>query len=640
VALVVFDAHSEVDPFAGVKYWMRALKQAEEAAGLTLPRIKKILVQARIDRGGVSVSLPRLKKFATEQGFDGFYNTSAKERTGIEPLKAAIKKAIDWDTLPRVSSTELFQKITDFLMEEKGEGRILSTAEDLYRTYIKSKGAEEEDEKLPAQFKTCIRLMGVRGLIRRLSFGNLVLLQPELLDAYASAMVNAAKDEPDGLGSIPEAEAREGLFVMPLSERIKDVEQEKLLLIATVEDLLSHEIALREHTDDGTHLVFPTELTRRNPSLPDPEGKTVAFTFGGAVRNIYATLAVRLSHSGLFKKKEMWKNAAAYEATVGGTCGMFIREIDEGFGELTLFFDDKASEQTRFQFEEYVYAHLMRKVSYNSLERHRILTCEACGFFVTRQLIRIRAERQLDWINCPGCQSPTPNRISLVDSDKRRFGPIPQFVPVMDRAADTQRDFDTGLTSAVGQMRSRGFGEWAGSKEATVAIVFTDIVGSTALANELGNEAMDSVRRSHFEAARRLEEKYDCYEIKTIGDSFMVAFRTAVQALDFAISLYTNTGSRRVSIRAGIHVGPLRIEEHDGFGLMVNYTARIVAQPDGAEIWVSDTAKNHIDDEKAHRHKKLVWIKKENKELKGFEGKHTLWSLERESIFVSQEESI
>ena len=48
------------------------------------------------------------------------------------------------------------------------------------------------------------RFGGVRGLIKRLSFGDLVLLQPELLDAYASAMVNAAKNEPDGLGSLPE----------------------------------------------------------------------------------------------------------------------------------------------------------------------------------------------------------------------------------------------------------------------------------------------------------------------------------------------------------------------------------------------------------------------------------------------------
>src|SRR5947208_1516764 len=58
---------------------------------------------------------------------------------------------------------------------------------------------------LRAQFQTCIGRVEAAGLIRRLPSGNLVLLQPETLDAYASALVNAARDEPDGEGSIAEA---------------------------------------------------------------------------------------------------------------------------------------------------------------------------------------------------------------------------------------------------------------------------------------------------------------------------------------------------------------------------------------------------------------------------------------------------
>ena len=96
-------------------------------------------------------------------------------------------------------------------------------------------------------------LVEARGLIRRLSFGNLVLLQPELLDAYASAMVNAAKAEPDGLGSLAEEDALTGRFRMPQDERLPNKEQERLLLIATVEELLRHELALREPAEDGQH---------------------------------------------------------------------------------------------------------------------------------------------------------------------------------------------------------------------------------------------------------------------------------------------------------------------------------------------------------------------------------------------------
>jgi hypothetical protein len=114
-----------------------------------------------------------------------------------------------------------------------------------------------QPDNLQAKFDTCIGLVESRELIRRLSFGNFVLMQPEQLDAYASAMRNAVRDEPDGMGSIAAEEARAGRFRMSEDERIKDKAQESLLLIATVEDLLRHEIALREQEDEGLYLIFP-----------------------------------------------------------------------------------------------------------------------------------------------------------------------------------------------------------------------------------------------------------------------------------------------------------------------------------------------------------------------------------------------
>ena len=112
---------------------------------------------------------------------------------------------------------------------------------------------------------------------------------------------------------------------MPADERLVDKEREKLLLISMIEDLLRRELVLREEP----FLVFPSQSTRENPDLPDPEGKSIIFTFEGPVLNIYATLAVRLSNSGLFTKKELWKNAVTYTARVGGTAAFSV-----GGGEL------------------------------------------------------------------------------------------------------------------------------------------------------------------------------------------------------------------------------------------------------------------------------------------------------------------
>jgi GTPase SAR1 family protein len=393
IALVVFDGRSETDPFAGVRYWDRALRQAQRVQGDSARVMKKFLVAARTDRGGISVSRARIDTLVSDLGFEGYFETSAKAGWDIARLAETIREKIDWNTLPKVSSTELFQNIKAFLIEEKEAGRLLSTADDLYRLFLNSAKAPAGVEDLRAQFNTCIGRVEARGLIRRLSFGDLILLQPELLDAYASAMVNEAKDEPDGLGSIAEEDARAGRFRMPTDERIHDKDQEKLLLIATVEDLLRHEIALREAADDGPRLVFPSQLTREHPDLPDPAGKAVVFRFEGPMMNIYATLAVRLSHSGIFKKKEMWKNAATFMAMTGGTCGMFLRELEEGRGELTLFFDPESSEETRFQFAEYIHAHLKRRALPESIHRRRIFVCQDCGTPVTDLQAQRRRER-------------------------------------------------------------------------------------------------------------------------------------------------------------------------------------------------------------------------------------------------------
>jgi GTPase SAR1 family protein len=445
VALVVFDAHSETDPFAGVQHWDRALRLAQRVGGSSALPLKKLLVAARIDRGGIGVSAERIQAVVRELGFDGYFATSAKEGWYVDELRRSVSESIDWQILPKVTSTVLFRKIKQFLLDEKQQARrIISSVGDLYGTFLYSKDAPLETPELPTQFETCIGRVESMGLIKRLSFGSLVLLQPELLDAYASALVNAVKDEPDGLGCIAEELVRAGNFRMPTDERIEDKEQEKLLLIAMIEDLLRRELALRE---EGM-LVFPSQSTKENPDLPDPEGKAVVFTFEGPVLNIYATLAVRLARSGVFKKQDLWKNAVTYTTSRGGTCGMYLRNIGEGRGDLTLFFDEVVSEETRFNFEEYVQVYLQRRALHESFKRHPIFTCNVCGFVVSEQLLRIRNARGFNWLDCSGCGT----RIVLLDRG-RQFTTTPSsHIIEMDRAADKQREYEVAQSILQGEI--------------------------------------------------------------------------------------------------------------------------------------------------------------------------------------------
>ena len=91
VALVVFDARSETDPFAGVYHWDRALRLAQRVQGNAAPPMKKFLVAARVDRGGTGVSQARINALKEELGFDGYYETSAKEGQNIPELIEAIQ---------------------------------------------------------------------------------------------------------------------------------------------------------------------------------------------------------------------------------------------------------------------------------------------------------------------------------------------------------------------------------------------------------------------------------------------------------------------------------------------------------------------------------------------------------------------
>jgi GTPase SAR1 family protein len=448
VALLVFDSRSELDPFSGVKHWVRALAQARRLEQTTVP-LRTYLVAARADRGGVPVSRERVQAMVADLGLDGFFETSAKEGWQITELTHAIKNAINWDALPMVSSSALFDSIKQFLLDEKKQGRVLCTSDDLFRGFLKANPDAGDDVTLRASFETCIGRVESRDLIRRLHFGGLVLLQPELLDTYASALVQAAKDEPDGLGFIREADALDGRFRLSAEERIADPAQEKLLLIATVEELLRHEIALKESTDQGVDLVFPSQFTRERPDAPDIPGRQMTFVFEGPLYSIYASLAVRLAHSTLFRRETMWQNAASYSAAVGGACGIHLRELEEGRGELTLFYDAQASTAVRGQFETYVAEHLQQRALPGTIVRHTIRSCAACGYVLPDNLVQGRLNRGMHTIRCPMCdESIIPLR------DDQPSGTAEAAVSAMNRSADEQRDRNVADTRLKGKIET------------------------------------------------------------------------------------------------------------------------------------------------------------------------------------------
>jgi len=163
--------------------------------------------------------------------------------------------------------------------------------------------------------------------------------------------------------------------------------------------------------------------------------------------------------------------------------------------------------------------------------------------------------------------------------------------------------------------------EWAGASR-MFALVFTDIVDSTTIANELRDTKWIEVLKRHFAQARTLLAKYDHHEIKIIGDSLMVVFRSAADALDFALALQLEPGDDQIEIRAGIHVGSASIVEDDIYGIMVNYTKRVESTENPNGIQVSEFAKTEIENE--GRHVVMTFVEKQI-EFKGFSSVQKTW---------------
>lgn len=452
VALIVFDSQSEISPMAGVRHWDRAIHVAHLLQGEAGFPLKKILTSARIDRGGVGISKSRIDSFINEYGFESFFETSAKEGWGISELRDAIQHAINWDALPRITSTRLFQRIKGFLLEQKRAGKILSRVDDLFLTFTSISKDLETPQSSKNDFVTCIRLVESKGFIRRLSFGNLLLLQPELLDSYASAIVNAAREEPDGLGCISEDDCIAGRFRMASDERINESDDEKLLIIAAIEDMLRHEIALREDVQDGRYLVFPSQLTRESPGTNNAPEEITLIKFQGPVTNIYATLAVRLSHSGVFQKKSLWRSAATYVTKTGNTCAIHLRELGEGAGEILLSFDNATSSETRQTFEGFVASHLERRSLPGSVLIIRPLICHSCQTPVTELQLKRRREAGFSFIKCSVCDA----RVILPIEIDGQSSNIDQ-IDNIEKEADSARDRETARSILEGKIATKDF---------------------------------------------------------------------------------------------------------------------------------------------------------------------------------------
>jgi class 3 adenylate cyclase len=143
----------------------------------------------------------------------------------------------------------------------------------------------------------------------------------------------------------------------------------------------------------------------------------------------------------------------------------------------------------------------------------------------------------------------------------------------------------------------------ATAPDGTVTLLFSDIEGSTALNERLGDQRWLQVLGAHNALVRAEIRKHGGYEVKVQGDGFMVAFPSARRAVAAAIAIQRaiedyghGPGQRAISVRIGLHCGEAIQREGDFFGRSVAVAARIAGQANGGEILVSALVKELVED--------------------------------------------
>ncbi len=121
-----------------------------------------------------------------------------------------------------------------------------------------------------------------------------------------------------------------------------------------------------------------------------------------------------------------------------------------------------------------------------------------------------------------------------------------------------------------------------------VTFLFTDLVGSTALIDRLGDDAADSVRRDHFEMLRKAVEEAGGEEVKNLGDGLMVSFASPVAAVSCAVAMQRALAESDLRIRVGVHAGEPAHEGDDYFGTPVVVAKRLCDRAEGGQILATE----------------------------------------------------
>jgi class 3 adenylate cyclase len=125
-------------------------------------------------------------------------------------------------------------------------------------------------------------------------------------------------------------------------------------------------------------------------------------------------------------------------------------------------------------------------------------------------------------------------------------------------------------------------------------VLFTDIVGSTKRAVELGDRDWRELLEQHHAIVRKQLARFRGREVNTAGDGFLATFDGPGRAIRCAVSICREVRSLGIDVRAGLHSGECQVEGSKVEGIAVHIGSRVAGTAKPGEVLVSSTVKDLV----------------------------------------------
>ena len=133
-----------------------------------------------------------------------------------------------------------------------------------------------------------------------------------------------------------------------------------------------------------------------------------------------------------------------------------------------------------------------------------------------------------------------------------------------------------------------------GTDRVLATVLFTDIVGSTAKAAELGDAGWRELLTEHHSAIRKQLARFGGTEIDTAGDGFFASFDGPARAIRCAAAIIESVRGLGLEVRAGVHTGECELVDGKIGGIAVHIGARVAKEAGAGEVLVSSTVRDLV----------------------------------------------